>query len=93
MRAAGYGALPTQAFEDGMRNADWPARLQRLSRGALAEIVPERAELWLDGGHNPDGGRVLAQAMADLSRLDTRMLHDMGISRGQIPALARSSDR
>jgi dihydrofolate synthase/folylpolyglutamate synthase len=26
-----------------------------------------RAELWLDGGHNPDGGRVLAQAMADLA--------------------------
>ena len=50
-----------------MRNADWPARLQRLSRGALAELVPERAELWLDGGHNPDGGRVLAQAMADLA--------------------------
>lgn len=66
LRAAGYGALPTSAFEDGMRNADWPARLQRLSRGALAEIVPDRAELWLDGGHNPDGGRVLAQAMADL---------------------------
>ena len=24
------------------------------------------AELWLDGGHNPDGGRALAAAMADL---------------------------
>ncbi|WP_082510163.1 MULTISPECIES: DUF1127 domain-containing protein [unclassified Rhizobium] len=33
------------------------------------------------------------RAMADLSRLDTRMLHDLGISRGQFPALARSSNR
>ncbi|MCU4181492.1 bifunctional folylpolyglutamate synthase/dihydrofolate synthase [Bosea sp. BH3] len=67
LRAAGYGALPTRAFEDGMRHADWPARLQRLARGRLTELIPPRAELWLDGGHNPDGGRVLAQAMADLA--------------------------
>ncbi len=67
LRAAGYGGLPTRAFEEGMRHADWPARLQRLARGRLAELIPPRAELWLDGGHNPDGGRVLAQAMADLA--------------------------
>jgi dihydrofolate synthase/folylpolyglutamate synthase len=67
LRAAGYGGLPSFAFEQGMLNADWPARLQRIARGKLAELVPGRAELWLDGGHNPDGGRVLAQAMADLA--------------------------
>lgn len=66
LRAAGYGGLPARAFEQGMLNAEWPARLQRLARGQLAELVPTGAELWLDGGHNPDGGRVLAQAMADL---------------------------
>lgn len=67
LRAAGYGGLRSYAFEQGMLNADWPARLQRLARGKLADLVPGRAELWLDGGHNPDGGRVLAQAMADLA--------------------------
>jgi dihydrofolate synthase/folylpolyglutamate synthase len=67
LRAAGYGGLPARAFEQGMLGADWPARLQRLSRGKLVELLPPRAELWLDGGHNPDGGRVLAQAMADLA--------------------------
>lgn len=67
LRAAGYGALPAVAFERGMREADWPARLQRLARGELAALLPNGAELWLDGGHNPDGGRVLAQAMADLA--------------------------
>ncbi|AMJ62350.1 bifunctional folylpolyglutamate synthase/dihydrofolate synthase [Bosea sp. PAMC 26642] len=67
LRAAGYGGLPARAFEQGMLTADWPARLQRLPRGKLVELVPPRAELWLDGGHNPDGGRVLAQAMADLA--------------------------
>jgi dihydrofolate synthase/folylpolyglutamate synthase len=66
LRAAGYGGLPASAFERGMTEAEWPARLQRLARGRLAELAPAGAELWLDGGHNPDGGRVLAQAMADL---------------------------
>jgi dihydrofolate synthase/folylpolyglutamate synthase len=67
LRAAGYGGLRSYAFEQGMLGADWPARLQRLSRGHLVDLLPPRTELWLDGGHNPDGGRVLAQAMADLA--------------------------
>lgn len=67
LRAAGYGGLPAHAFEQGMMTADWPARLQRLARGHLVDLLPQGAELWLDGGHNPDGGRVLAQAMADLA--------------------------
>ena len=65
LRAAGYD-LPAPIFEEGLQRADWPARMQRLSRGRLAELAPQGAELWLDGGHNEDGGRVLAQAMADL---------------------------
>jgi dihydrofolate synthase / folylpolyglutamate synthase len=67
LRTAGYGGLPMAAFEAGMLNAQWPARLQRLRHGALVELAPKGAELWLDGGHNADGGRVLAAAMADLS--------------------------
>ena len=44
------------AFETGIAKADWPARMQRLSQGRLAALVPAGSELWLDGGHNPDGG-------------------------------------
>ena len=44
----------------------WPGRLQRLTRGTLVELLPDGADLWIDGGHNADGGRVLAAAMADL---------------------------
>lgn len=66
LRAAGYGGLPAQAFEVGLLRADWPARLQRLKTGRLVENAPHGTELWLDGGHNADGGRVLAEAMADI---------------------------
>lgn len=40
--------------------ADWPARLQRLSPGPLADILPRDSELWLDGGHNPAAARAVA---------------------------------
>jgi uncharacterized protein YjiS (DUF1127 family) len=33
------------------------------------------------------------RAVTELGRLDGRTLHDLGISRGQIPALARASAR
>ncbi|KQP53639.1 bifunctional folylpolyglutamate synthase/dihydrofolate synthase [Methylobacterium sp. Leaf399] len=66
LRAAGFGDIGVEAVEAGLRNVEWPGRLQRLNRGRLADLAPAGAELWLDGGHNVDGGRILAAAMADL---------------------------
>ena len=66
LKAAGYGDLDPRTVETGIANADWPGRLQLLSRGRLSELLPEDSELWLDGGHNQDGGRAIAAAMADL---------------------------
>jgi dihydrofolate synthase/folylpolyglutamate synthase len=43
----------------GLAGVEWPARLQRLD-GALARLLPAGWELWLDGGHNPGAGVVLA---------------------------------
>jgi dihydrofolate synthase / folylpolyglutamate synthase len=44
----------------GLAQATWPARLQRLKGGALDRLLPKGSELWLDGGHNPDAGNILA---------------------------------
>ena len=62
------------AYEAGMVKADWPARLQRLSAGRLVDLAPAGSELWLDGGHNPDGGRAIAAALADLEERVSRPL-------------------
>ena len=48
------------AIATGLTTARWPARLQRLHTGPLAELMPTGWELWLDGGHNPAAGKVLA---------------------------------
>ena len=55
-------SLPETALAAGLRHIDWPARMQRLTRGPLAETLPPGWELWLDGGHNPGAGQVLAEA-------------------------------
>jgi dihydrofolate synthase/folylpolyglutamate synthase len=63
--------LPTTAIEAGITGAQWPARLQRLSRGPLVDLMPAGSELWLDGGHNPHAARALAVALA---AMDARAL-------------------
>jgi dihydrofolate synthase / folylpolyglutamate synthase len=74
LRAADGLQLPRSAFEIGITKADWPARMQRLSQGALLPLLPAGSELWLDGGHNADGGRAIANALADLEERVSRPL-------------------
>ena len=66
--------LPAAAYEAGMTLVDWPARMQRLSHGRLAALAPPDSELWLDGGHNPDGGQAIAAVLADLEERVSRPL-------------------
>ncbi|NDF11242.1 MAG: bifunctional folylpolyglutamate synthase/dihydrofolate synthase [Proteobacteria bacterium] len=44
----------------GLQNAEWPARLQALPLDWYGTPLSAGSELWLDGGHNQDGGKVLA---------------------------------
>jgi dihydrofolate synthase / folylpolyglutamate synthase len=74
LRAIKPFKIAPAAYEAGMVKADWPARLQRLAAGRLVELIPAGSELWLDGGHNPDGGRAIAAALADLEERVSRPL-------------------
>lgn len=74
LRASGAFNLAPSVYEAGMMRAEWPARMQRLTSGALVARMPKEAELWLDGGHNPDGGRVVAAALGDLEERVPRQL-------------------
>ncbi len=56
--------LPHRAV--GLAQAEWPARLQRLT-GRLAALLPDGWSLWLDGGHNPGAGVVLAEHLRSWS--------------------------
>lgn len=58
-----YLEISEQAYQ-GIAKAVWPARLQRL-HGELTKLISPESEIWLDGGHNPDAGKVLAQMIKE----------------------------
>jgi dihydrofolate synthase/folylpolyglutamate synthase len=68
-------ALSLRALEHGLTHAQWPARLERLSAGALHAYVADGTEIWLDGGHNAAGGQVTAHALAELDERVPRPVH------------------
>ena len=74
LRALDTFRIDAAAYEAGIARAEWPARMQRLTSGKLLELAPANAELWLDGGHNVDGGRIVAAALGDLEERVSRPL-------------------
>jgi dihydrofolate synthase/folylpolyglutamate synthase len=74
LRAIAAFKINQAAYETGVARAEWPARMQRLTSGALVEVAPRESEIWLDGGHNADGGRVVAAALGDLEERVSRPL-------------------
>jgi dihydrofolate synthase / folylpolyglutamate synthase len=66
--------VPDEAIEQGVSTANWPARMQRLSEGKLVSLAPKGSEIWLDGGHNPGAGTVIAEALAERNELAEKPL-------------------
>ncbi|HVX35617.1 MAG TPA: folylpolyglutamate synthase/dihydrofolate synthase family protein [Hyphomicrobium sp.] len=59
--------LSNRALGEGLATAQWPARMERLGYGSLHNYVDDATEIWLDGGHNPAGAEVVADAIKDLN--------------------------
>lgn len=74
VKAAGY-SVTEEIAEKAMLSVEWPGRLQKLTEGRLVERAPAGAEIWLDGGHNPGAGEVIAEAMASMEERQARPLH------------------
>ncbi|MCX7302743.1 MAG: bifunctional folylpolyglutamate synthase/dihydrofolate synthase [Hyphomicrobiales bacterium] len=73
VRTAGFEIGP-EAAERAMRSVSWPGRMQRLQKGKLADLAPAGAEIWLDGGHNPGAGIVVAEAIVEQEEKQPRPL-------------------
>ena len=83
-----------EACEAAVTQAQWPARMQRLRTGPLAERAGE-AELWLDGGHNPAAGVALASILRGLPKRPTHLICGMlntKDARGYLRPLAAEAD-
>lgn len=64
VKAAGF-ELSHAAVDRAMGTVEWPGRMQRLPQGRLSELAPSGAEVWIDGGHNPGAGLVIAEALTE----------------------------
>ncbi len=73
LRHLGYGE---DACEAAVTGAFWPARMQRLRQGPLVDLAGE-AELWLDGGHNPAAGKVIAETLRRMPARPTHLICGM----------------
>ncbi len=62
-----------RAIKRGLQDVNWPARLQRLTKGPLAAALPAGWELWLDGAHNASGGEALALMAADWAKASDKL--------------------
>ncbi|HET9536623.1 MAG: folylpolyglutamate synthase/dihydrofolate synthase family protein [Mesorhizobium sp.] len=70
--AAAIAAVKAAGFEVGhaaanraMGAVEWPGRMQKLPAGRLSKLAPTGSEIWIDGGHNPGAGVVIAEALAE----------------------------
>ncbi len=53
--------LTEEDIARGVQWAEWPGRLEHITRGKLAAALPHGWSLWYDGGHNDSGGEFLGQ--------------------------------
>ncbi|MCF6103713.1 bifunctional folylpolyglutamate synthase/dihydrofolate synthase [Mesorhizobium muleiense] len=79
--AAAIAAVKSAGFEishrvadKAMANVTWPGRMQKLPQGRLTELAPKGVDIWLDGGHNPGAGVVVAEALAEQEEKNPRPL-------------------
>ncbi len=73
LRALG---MDEAACEAAVTQATWPARMERLTTGALV-VRAKPAELWLDGGHNPAAGKALAATLRQQPPRPTHLICGM----------------
>lgn len=80
-------AIDEDAIGRGLRTVEWPARMQRLTSGPLPAILGPEAELWLDGGHNPAAGDMLADTLATFEEKSPKPVYLVVGMMGQKDAL------
>lgn len=73
VKAAGF-EVTDRMIETAMASVEWPGRLQRITSGRLVDMAPPGSEIWIDGGHNPGAGEVIAEAMAGFEEKQARPL-------------------
>ena len=60
--------IDNQSIIEGLSNANWPGRMQKLNNGLLAKKINISCDIWLDSGHNPGAGKALFETINELNK-------------------------
>ncbi|MDJ1257216.1 MAG: bifunctional folylpolyglutamate synthase/dihydrofolate synthase [Candidatus Midichloria sp.] len=58
--------ISKQHIDYGLTHTFWPARLQKITSGALFDILEDGSEMWLDGAHNIGGAQMLIASIENM---------------------------
>ncbi len=60
------------AIAEGLQKVEWPARMQRLTKGPIVDNLPAHVDIWLDGGHNPAAADQIAKSFSHWNQTDPK---------------------
>ena len=52
-------------INEGITSTMWKGRLECINKGNIKKIIPTSSEVWLDGGHNIAGAKIIKQWIKD----------------------------
>ena len=70
--------IPVKYICDGLKNTYWPARLQKITKGNLFNLITDynvKNELWIDGGHNEDASIQLKKSMGFIDKKNLHVIY------------------
>ena len=56
-----FAKVGDDPIRTGLRTVAWPGRLQQITTGPIAAMLPEGTALWYDGAHNDSGAEALTE--------------------------------
>ena len=68
-------------ISEGLQNADWPARLQKIPPARYAKLALKNVSIWMDGAHNSGGAQVLSNWIRD--KLDSPIYIILGMTKNR----------
>ncbi|AHA27509.1 bifunctional folylpolyglutamate synthase/dihydrofolate synthase [Candidatus Liberibacter americanus] len=67
--------LQKDCIKKALQSTEWFGRFQKLQSGPLLMQLPNNSEVWLDGGHNPDAGLVIAKVISKIKGIHEKSLY------------------
>ena len=70
--------IPVKYICGGLKNTYWPARLQKIEKGNLFNLITDynvKNELWIDGGHNADASVQLKNSMNFINKKNLHVIY------------------